>query len=159
MFAVVGICGCGSDSGSSNRLVEPASALAAIVTWALAEPGASPSVTAPDTAPTEDQPVVYLTAQSGETIDAGIQASVVESLHDEATVRFADERTEAVDDESDDEPVRDNGVMLIVGELPDGERVADVDVEWYRSSTDFGVYVVEVRATPEGADVTDAQAG
>jgi hypothetical protein len=65
-----------------------------------------------------------------------VQADIVEQLDAEefATIRFVDERTEAVQPDVDDEPVLEDAVLVLVSEVPDGdapqvsaERYVDVD--------------------------------
>ena len=66
-------------------------------------------------------------------LSLGVQASVVDDLEDYATIRFVDEKDEAVgSDES--EPVIDHGVLLLLGRVPQGDsptvratRYVDVD--------------------------------
>ena len=82
-------------------------------------------------------PVVYVLPVGESTIAADVQAAVVGELRDETEVRFADERSEALVEDAEHMPVRDDGVLLAVGELdPDGDPVAS-EVEVYRSDDDW----------------------
>ena len=81
-------------------------------------------------------PVVYIMAVGESPIAAGVQAEVAAALREEAVLRFADERSEAVLVDVERMPVRDEGLLLAVGELaPDGEPL-EVEVEIYRSVAD-----------------------
>ena len=62
-------------------------------------------------------PVVYVVAVGETTIAADVQAEVATELHDEVDVQFADERDEAVDEDVENAPVLDDGVLIAVGEL------------------------------------------
>ena len=57
--------------------------------------------------------------RDGDTMDAGLQASVVEQTNETAVVRFADDRTRRSTTHSEIDAVRDGGVMLVVGEVPE----------------------------------------
>ena len=99
-------------------------------------------------------PVMYVVSEAGGTIDVGVQAAVVEQTVDDAVVRFADERAEAIDDELEDEPVKDDGVLLIVAELPDAAPSVTVAVVRYRNVGDSEALDMKVTAGPTGVDVT-----
>ena len=115
--AMVMSAGCGSDEPDQKAAsVSTDAVLIALVDWAV-ESDPPPTTTG------DEPPVVYITASNGDTIDAAAQASVVAATADDATVRFADERSEAIDDQCDDQRVHDDGVLLVVGELP-AERAA-----------------------------------
>jgi hypothetical protein len=154
--------GCGNDDPDPPQSVSTDAVLTALVDWAV-ESDAAPTTT------DDEPPVVYITASNGETIDAAVQASVVEATTDEATVRFADDRSEAIDDTTDDQRCHDDGVLLVVGELPEEAEpsdvpvsdvpVSDVMVERYRAADDAGVFVVTLAPSGDGASVTGEKAG
>lgn len=151
-LAALVIAACGSDGSGAAPTVEPAGALTAVVGWAV--DGLEPVV---DDAGDVEPPVVYIAAKSSDTIGAGVQAAVVEATTDTATVRFADDRHEAVDDNADKQPVKDDGIMLVVGEFPTSTRVVTLEVELYRALDDAASYVVEISAAPAGISVTSSQ--
>ena len=99
---------CSSDDASAQDTVDATAAVTALVNWAAAE--MPPEV---DEKGDAEAPVVYVTTANGDTLDAGLQASVVEATTDEATVRFADDRSEAIDDTTELMTVHDDGVMLV----------------------------------------------
>ena len=104
-------------------------------------------------------PVVYVTAQDGDTMDAGLQASVVERTNETAIVRFADDRGEAIDGTSDIDAVRDGGVMLVVGDVPEPAPTLDVEVEWYESVDESSTLIVQIDAGESGATVITSAPG
>ncbi len=148
--AVALTAACGSDdSADEPATVSTDAALTALVQWTV-------EADRPPTTAGEELPVVYITAASGDTIDAAVQASVVAATADDATVRFADDRSEAIDDGTDDQLVHDDGVLLVVGELPQGAAPPDVTVERYRSLDDASVFVVTLSKNATGVSVTGA---
>ena len=101
-------------------------------------------------------PVVYVVAVGETTIPADVQAEVASELRDEAEVQFADERDEAVDEDVEDAPVLDNGVLIAVGELsPDADRVS-MEVEVYRSERDVSKAVFNFAAGSSNWAVTSS---
>ena len=148
------VTSCSSDGESADDTVEDTAAVIALVNWAAGE--MPPEV---DETGDVEPPVVYVATESGGRLDAGLQASVVEDTTETATVRFADDRSEAIDDTSELMPVHDGGVMLVIGDLPDPARTLTVDVEWYRSIDDTSSLVVTITADPSGAIVTDSSSG
>jgi hypothetical protein len=91
---------------------------------------------------TDDElPVVYVVPVGESEIDATVQAEVAGELHDLADVRFADERSEAVEEDEDDMPVRDDGTLVAIGEVPPEGEPIDVEIEVYRSAEDSSHFV------------------
>jgi hypothetical protein len=104
----------------------------------------------------DDPPVVYVVALGEHEIGADVQAEVASELHDDADVRFADERSEAVLEDEDGVPVRDHGVLVGVSEVPgEGDPVA-VEVEVYRSDADRSMRVLTVERTSSQWTVTSS---
>jgi hypothetical protein len=79
-----------------------------------------------------------------QAISLEVQAAVVEQLEEFATVRFVDERTEAIDDTDDREPVLDDGVLILLSPVPSGPTPS-VEAERYVDNEDS----VHVRVTLE----------
>jgi hypothetical protein len=79
-----------------------------------------------------------------QAISLEVQAAVVEQLEKFATVRFVDERTEAIDDTDDREPVLDDGVLILLSPVPSGPTPS-VEAERYVDNEDS----VQVRVTLE----------
>ena len=86
----------------------------------------------------------------------GVQANVVATIDDAAVIRFADQAVEALDDEVLDEPVKDNGVLVVIDEFEIGQPTADARVSRYLSINDDTTWILELTATEAGVDVTEA---
>lgn len=82
-------------------------------------------------------PVVYVVSVAEGGISAGVQADVVSQLRDEVDVRFADERTEAIEESDPAAPVPDEGVLVVLGDIADTGRPVVVTVEIYRNADEW----------------------
>ncbi len=100
--------------------------------------------------------MIYLAAGSGETVDVRVQANVVATVDDAAIIRFADQAADAVDDGVEGEPVKDDGVLVVVDEFEADQPTVDARISRYRSIDDDTTWILELTATDEGADVTEA---
>jgi hypothetical protein len=112
-----------------------------------------------DEPPAEDPdvlPVVYVVGVGERTIPADVQAEVAAELDDDADIRFADERAEAILEDEDEAPVRDDGVLIAVGELADDVSPVDIVVEVYRSEDDWSKVVLTVARRPSHWTVTSS---
>ena len=128
-IALAGVVGTACDGGSSEDLSRSAQVYVATIREVV---GQQPPPDEPDALA-----VVYVMPVGETTIGADVQAEVIGELRDDADVRFADERAEAVEEDGEGEPVRDGGVLVAVGELtPDGDPVV-MEVEVYRSELDW----------------------
>jgi len=128
-IALAGVVGTACDGGSSEDLSRSAQVYVATIREVV---GQQPPLEEPDALA-----VVYVMPVGETTIGADVQAEVVGELRDDADVRFADERAEAVEEDGEGEPVRDGGVLVAVGELtPEGDPVV-MEVEVYRSELDW----------------------
>jgi hypothetical protein len=90
----------------------------------------------PPTSDDDELPVVYVAPVGESDIDATVQAEVAGELRDEADVRFADDRSEAVLEDEAGMPVRDEGMLIAIDEVPAEGDPVDVEVEVYRSADD-----------------------
>lgn len=100
-----------------------------------------------DQPPPEDPeilPVVYVVAVGEKAIPADVQAEVAAALDEEADIRFADQREEAVLEDEDHLPVRDEGVLVAFGAVAAEREPVDVEVEIYRSEEDWSKVVLTV---------------
>jgi hypothetical protein len=137
--------GCSGPS-TPRSTVAAGEAYAAVVRWAVViSPEASASATA--------KPIVFVASSSGEPIDAGDQAAVAAATRDVAVVRFADLRNDALDLTLVDRPVKDAGLLLLLGPVATGGATADIAVEVYRSVVDDRSFSVSV-APAGGPDLT-----
>ncbi len=139
---------CGSDDGPGTSDVEPADAYTAIVEWQASE--LEPVV---DDNGEVKLPVIYIVSADGETIDVGVQADVAASTVDIATVRFADDSGDSFDADLDDEPVRDDGVMLLIGAMPPPAPTMTVDLRRYIGADRSESFQLEI-AKDAGTEVT-----
>jgi len=85
---------------------------------------------------TDELPVVYVEPLGDEDIGATVQADTARELRETADVRFADERSEALDEDEPGMPVRDDGILVAIGDIPEEGDPVDVEVETYRSEDD-----------------------
>ena len=152
ILAVAGLAvaaaACTSDDHPTPS-IGAADAFTAIVDWQVDRYGP----------PTTDEalPVVYVTSEDGKTIEATTQAKVAGDTVDIAKVRFADTRGDAIDTTVDGEPVRDDGVLLIVDKF-DGKdtTVLIVPITVYRDAADEQRLLVTVRSADGEVAVTSS---
>lgn len=146
-LAAAALVGCTSDSDPEPRTVTPTGAYTAIVRWEIER--TDPVV---DEDGNVEVPVIYLADGAGGTVDVRVQADVVSNIDDAAVIRFADDARDARDDGFDHEPIKDDGVMLLLDDFePDQARV-DARIERYVSIDDEDTWIVELAAS--GDDVT-----
>lgn len=143
---------CGSDDAAPTPDVTPAEAFTAIVRWEVAQ-----HVSEPDENGDVDLPVIYLRAESGGTVDIGVQADVVEATaDDDVVVRFSDESDDSLNEDLDGVPVKDDGVLFIVGDIPTGETTLEADVRRYQSVEVDTTLQMRITSSDDGAEVTEA---
>ena len=109
---------------------------ASILDWTLDE---EPSLS------TDEKPewVLFVASRSEEQIDLDVQVAVVTALEPRVFVRFIDDRLEAVEVDSENEPVRDEGLIVGLGAVAEGESV-EVYVDRYRETGDVEAWLVTV---------------
>jgi hypothetical protein len=132
---------CGPDDTPTVREITPGAAYTAIVLWE-----AEQQVPVLDDNGEARLPVVYVVGASDAPIDVAVQAEVVQTTVDTAVVRFADSASEAFDSRLDDQPVLEQGSMLLVGEIPEAARVLTVDVVRYLAADDAESLELEITA-------------
>jgi hypothetical protein len=117
-----GSCGSGGPSEHEREANVYAAVIRALAPDGSADLGAETE---------ELERVVYAGSLDEENaIALEVQAGVVEMLEDFATIRFVDEKAEAVDETEDGEPVLEDGVLVLLGAVPAG-RSPSVDAERY----------------------------
>jgi hypothetical protein len=94
------------------------------------------------TPPGDELPVVYVVPVGETAIDASVQADVADAFHERADVRFADERSEAIVEDEEELPVRDEGVLVAIGDIAESGEPIEVEVEVYRSVDDSSRWVL-----------------
>lgn len=136
VLAATGVAGC--DGSMGEELSRDAQVYVATIRDVVANQPASAD---PDVLP-----VVYVIGVGEQEIAADVQAEVAAELKDDIDVRFADERAEAVLEDEEDAPVRNEGLLIAMGALPpDGDADAvDVGIEVYRSDVDWSKRVLTV---------------
>jgi len=147
-FALIG---CTSDPAPERPSVTPQSAYIAIVQWEV-----------DNTKPVLDEegnaelPVIYLATTSGGTVDVAVQAEVVATIADTAVIRFADDPLEGRDQGLEGEPVKDDGVMLVLDPFEPDQPVVGATISRYKSIDDVVTWHLEITATESSAEVTSA---
>lgn len=150
LLAVFAVAACDSGADESSDVVGSADAITAAVAWQAGEQ--EPVV---DDDGEAQLPVVFVVADGGATIDVGVQADVAADTVDWATVRFADDAADTFDPDVEGEPVRDDGVLLLVGPMPEPARSIELPLVRY-SSIDVGeAFTLEITAETRSDD-TDA---
>ncbi|MCU1395067.1 MAG: hypothetical protein JWM34_3495 [Ilumatobacteraceae bacterium] len=142
---------CSSDSAGAAS-VKTADAYSAAIRWYLG----SVSATTPTTAGSGPL-VVYVAPENGKAINSEAQASVVKDMSqmsDVVTVRFADIRDDALETNVEDMPVKNDGVLLLVGEVRESAPPVEVDVDVYRSAVDTHSFVMRVTGTSGSFEAT-----
>lgn len=141
---------CSSD-GDVPRSVTAADAYVAVIRWYVAQ---APQPPPSNTADSDPQPThLYILSTEGNTIDAQDQATVVAELadiSDSVMVVFADTRDEAVDLEVVGEPVKDQGALLLVGNVEEGQPPVDLSLQVYRSADDH--WMVQMQIVRDGLE-------
>ena len=73
-----------------------------------------------------------------------------------AVIRFADDPRDARDEGLEGEPVKDEGVMLVLNEFELDQPVVEAQIARYRSVDDVASWRLELTADDGGATVTDS---
>ena len=149
--AVLALVGCTSDAEPERATVTPSNAYTAIVRWEIEM--SEPVIDADGNV---EAPVVYLAASSGGTVDVHVQADVVSNIDDAAVIRFVDDARDARDEKLDDEPVKDDGVMILIDEFEPDQTNVDARIVRYQSIDDDNAWILELTTTDEGAAVASA---
>jgi hypothetical protein len=151
VMGLLTLVGCTSDAAPERATVTPEGAYVAIVQWELGQ--AAPVL---DDDGNVEPPVIYLASVLGGTIDAGVQAEVVATIDESAVIRFADDPRDARDEGLEGEPVKDDGVIIVLDEFETDQSVVDARISRYKSHADDTFWLLELTATDDGAEVTSA---
>lgn len=103
----------------------------------------------------DDLPVVFVVSVGEEQLSAGVQADVASALRDEIDVRFSDARDEAIDADAEMEPVRDDGVLIVLNGVPKLGNPALVTVEIYKTRHEHVKLVFSVVPVGEEWEITE----
>lgn len=151
------IAACSSDDDDGPMSIKTADAYAAAIRWYLASVETTPPPTTDPSGPL----IVYVAPATGKAIDSQAQASVVAEMADmteQVTVRFADVRDDALDMELPDLPVKDDGVLLIVGAVTEGPPPVEVDVAVYHSVADEQAFTMRITTSGDSFRATAVSA-
>jgi len=157
LAALLFIAAACDSAGTGTTTVSTADAYVAAIRWYVdSVPVAPPTVT---TDSVDDGPtLVYIAPADGNPIDASAQASVVSALadmSDSIEVRFADVRDDAIDLETENEPVKEGGALLLVGKVAEGTPPVEVSIEVYHDiEHDESFQMRIVRSGSDGYTVT-----
>ena len=89
--------------------------------------------------------VLFVGSRSEGQVDLDVQVAVVEALAPRIFVRFIDERSEAVEVDSEEESVRDGGLLVGLGAVAEQGDSVEVYVDRYRDAGDIEAWLATVR--------------
>ena len=138
------VVSCGSDGADATD--RDADVYVSVIRALAPEPAERGRPQPPDTVGELDRVVYAGPLDEEEPIPLEVQAAVVEQLVDFATVRFVDERAEAIDDRDAGAPVLEDGVLVLLGPVPAGTSPS-VDAERYVDARDASRVRVDLEAT------------
>lgn len=120
----VTVAACGTETSVTKA--RDAGVYAAVIESVAPEPPVRPGASVE-----ELERVVFVGPHDDETtLSLEVQADVVDTLDEFATVRFVDDESEAINEADELMPVRERGVLLLVGSVPLG-RSPTVEVVRY----------------------------
>ena len=134
------LTGCGDDDGEvsppdpEDRLV---AIYAATIEALAADAGPLPGED-------DNRLTIFVAPREDATIDADVQVGVVSELESWASVRFIDGLDEAIERDDPEEPVRDDGLLIGLGAVSDGEAAATLVADRYESVDSMTVFEVDV---------------
>lgn len=139
---ILSIAACGADhrTAADDREIAIYSTVIRVV--------APPAGTTPTT-PLSD-PVFVVPANTRSPISLQVQAGVVDVLHDFATIRFVDERTEAIDTADSHQPVHEGGILITLGKIPPGRTNVTVAARRYERIDVAATYRITLRRVGTG---------
>jgi hypothetical protein len=120
---VLGAAACGANNRTASD--DRAIAIYSAAIRAIAPPeGTTPTLPL-------GHPVFVVAADTNSPISLEVQAGIVDVLHDFATIRFVDERSEAIDTAAPHEPVHEGGVLITLGKIPPGHTNVAIEAQRY----------------------------
>ncbi|MGA9276932.1 hypothetical protein [Ilumatobacter sp.] len=147
----VALVGCSSDPEPEQTTVAAADAFTSIVRWEIDQ--LEPVI---DDDGNVEAPVIYLASGSGGTIDVRVQADVVAEIGDAAVIRFADDGRDAIDESLDNEPVKDDGVLIVLDDFQPDAATVEARIVRYRSIDDDEAWLLEVTVAGDRTTVKSA---
>lgn len=144
---LVALASCSPDGGPDPDL-RTARIYEAALRWALDTDPPPP----PDGG---DLIAVYVASSDGSSIATQAQLEVVNTMRDEATLRFTDAQDDALDEDVEGRPVKDEGVLVVVGLVADRSPL-DLEIQVYRNEVDDRSYVLRMAGGGDSWRVTAA---
>ncbi|MGY6502714.1 MAG: hypothetical protein ACXIVQ_17690 [Acidimicrobiales bacterium] len=102
------------------------------------------------------EPVVFVSPREDVEIGLDVQAGVVIALENWATIRFIDEIDEAIDRNEPDGIVRDGGMLIGLGPVPDGTSNVTVGADRYERADEMMVFELQVQRRSGTWSVTNS---
>lgn len=102
-------------------------------------------------------PVFVVAADTHAPISLEVQAGIVDALHGFATIRFVDERSEAIDDTDPHKSVVNDGILVTLGRIPTGARLVNVDAQRYERAGASVTYRMRLQRSGSTWTVTRVQ--
>lgn len=102
-------------------------------------------------------PVFVVAADTRAPISLEVQAGIVDALHGSATIRFVDERSEAIDDADPHKSVVNDGILVTLGRIPTGTRLVDVEARRYERAGGSATYRIRLQRSGSRWTVTRVQ--
>jgi hypothetical protein len=130
-WLIAASCGADRRSAADDRLV---AVYSAVIRGVVTQPGAP--------RPHLSESVFVKGAHSAMPLE--VQAGVVDALHDFATIRFIDDRSEAIDDADPRKAVRDGGVLVVMGLVPPGHDDVVIEAQRYQRTDNSVTYVIRL---------------
>jgi hypothetical protein len=103
----------------------------------------------------DEVPIVYVVSTGERGFSAGVQADVASALRDDIDVRFADERSEVIDEDAELQPVIDGAALLLLGDVPEEPAPVSVSIEVYYDDADRSRSVFTLDFEPAGGTAPD----
>lgn len=152
VLSVTGVSSCGSSADDpATGDGRTAAVYESILDWVLDE---EPGVSADE----KPEWVLFVGSRSEGEVDIDVQVAVVEALEPRVFVRFVDERSEAVQDDSANEPVRDGGLLVGLGAVSEDGGSVEVYVDRYRHADDVAAWLVTARRAGDAWEIVGAPA-
>ena len=121
--AALGAAACGADHRTAADVRE-------IVIYSSVIRAVAPPVVGKPTSQLS-KPVFVVAADASSPISLEVQAGIVDTLHRSATIRFVDERSEAIETTDPSHPVHESGVLVTLGDIPPGRTAVTIEGQRY----------------------------
>jgi hypothetical protein len=141
IVAVAASCGADHPSANERRSI---AIYAAVIRAVVAQPTTAPAVT---TTATTIRTVFVTAADDRSPISLEVQAGIVQALHQVLTIRFVDQRSEAIDRSDPHQPVHEGAVLVTLGKIPTGHNQVTVKAQRYQRVDIFATYSIKVHRT------------